>query len=102
MKGYALFEYDSCGDTLIKVFLDEQKCKDQIEKSKKSYDEIIAKCNHCEECKGVSGHEFKYKTVCSNAKILTDRYGEYCENDLDDNTHEEKPYYSYEAVEIVE
>lgn len=104
MKAYALMCYDSSGyaDTLIKVYLHEEECKKAVNDANESEQKVYNQYQKCRDCKGTDGQEFNQSESCSEAKILTDRYGKYCENDQDDNTYLEHDTYGYIETELVE
>lgn len=104
MKGYALMDCDGSGysDTLIRIYLNEEQCKKAENDANEVEQELYNRYQKCRDCKGTDGQEFNQSEICSEAKILTDRYGKYCENDHDNNTYLEHDTYRYEEVEIVE
>lgn len=96
--------YDGSGysDTLIKVYLSEEKCKKAVADENEKEQKLYNRYQKCRNCKGNDGQEFNQSEICPEAKILTDRYGKYCENDHDDNTYLEHDTYDYIEVEIEE
>jgi len=97
MIGYALFGYDSDEVNLLKVYLDENVCKQEkvkLEQKENGWRNHFDRCDQCSCC------DFKNADTCPEAKILEDRYGKYCKNNYSENYFSGADY-DYKPVEII-
>lgn len=97
MKAYVVKEsWAGCNDySVIGVFLDKEKCDEFISEKNKDRDNERTLMERCEKCREDSG--FLLKDECTMCKISTDRYGEYCENDLSEEHCYTNDYYCEET-----
>jgi hypothetical protein len=80
---------NSCDDGItIGVYLDKQKCKDDVDKLNIPYKKEEKIHNECRKCRtdkeGEDINGFRFKNTCRRSCIKVDRNGKYCENDKSD------------------
>lgn len=111
-RAYIVYEsWNTCDDSSpIAIFLDEKKCDDFIREKNKNWKEDDRRQDECTKCRGCDKDEygdpkentFKLKDICGRAKIGTDRYGMYCENDAHEYHHRSSNYYSKYEVDLID
>lgn len=87
-KCYLVYEsWCTCDDSsVIGVFLDKDKAEEYIRVKNIDRKKEEVKHEKCALCVEYTEGEtcFKLKDICEEAKILKDRHGDYCENDMSD------------------
>lgn len=77
--------YDFDSDITVGVYLDKQKCEEEVKKLNipfKREERISEECRKCRTDK--NGNDicgFRLKNTCKRSCIKEDRNGKYCEND---------------------
>lgn len=84
----------------IKVFLKKEEAESYVKISNLDYDTRKARIKVCEIC-NEDKNLFKLSNDCKNANIIEDRYGKYCENNLNNLFVNPMPtHYGFDEIEL--
>lgn len=105
-KGYMVYKsyptWDDSDD--VCMFLNIEKGKEYVKKMNEPRNEEIRLLEMCKKCAGDNDEEkqYKFKDTCQRCKMGKDRYGVYCENEIESHYQLEHPMYFGREVEIEE
>ena len=104
-KGYMVYKSCICSDDSedVCMFLDIQKGMDYVKEMNipsKKEDKIMDKCYECTKHDYDEEKPYKFKNTCDRACIKSDRYGEYCENEMVEYYQKTQPTYYGREIEI--